>query len=134
MVFGVIAGVFTGLGMGGGTVLILLLTLFQNVEQKLAQSINLIFFIPASTVAIIYFIKNKQLKVKESIVLVISGILGALIGSKLSSNINGDLLRKFFSIFILLIACFEIYKFYMNNIRKPTKTNKKEKEWLKWNL
>ena len=46
--FGVISGIITAMGMGGGTILILLLTLFAGINQHNAQGINLIFFIPTS--------------------------------------------------------------------------------------
>ena len=45
IISGIIAGIFTGTGMGGGTVLILLLSIFGNLNQHYSQGINLIFFI-----------------------------------------------------------------------------------------
>ena len=59
---GFIAGMFTGLGLGGGSILALLLTLFFNVNQHLAQSTNIIFFIPSAIISIIINIKNKNIK------------------------------------------------------------------------
>ena len=59
---GLIAGIIGGLGMGGGTVLILLLTIFLNVEQNIAQGSNVVFFIPTAIAAIFIFIKNKKIK------------------------------------------------------------------------
>ena len=68
IIFGIIAGIVTGLGMGGGTILILLLSLFMGVEQHVAQATNLVFFIPTSIVAIITNIKQKYIdfKVRDS--------------------------------------------------------------------
>ena len=53
ILMGVIAGICTGLGLGGSSVLILLLTLFMNFEQHVAQATNLICFIPSAIVSII---------------------------------------------------------------------------------
>ena len=56
--FGFLGGVLGGMGMGGGTVLIPLLTVFLNVGQKTAQAINLIAFSPMAAVALFVHFKN----------------------------------------------------------------------------
>ncbi len=124
--FGIISGIATGLGLGGGTILVILLTIFQNIDQKLAQGINLVFFIPTSIVTLLFFIKNKQLKIKEikeNISIIIGGIIGAYLGANISSNFNNEVLKKIFAIFILLIALLEIYK-CINNKSKKIKNKK----------
>ena len=60
ILFGFIAGMVTGLGMGGGTILILLLSVFMGLEQHIAQATNLIFFIPTSLSAIFINLKQKN--------------------------------------------------------------------------
>ena len=46
ILIGIFAGIFSGIGMGGGTILIFLLTIFAKMEQHIAQATNLIYFIP----------------------------------------------------------------------------------------
>ena len=58
ILIGVISGIVSGTGMGGGTILIFLLTFMMGMEQHMAQATNLIFFIPTSIVAIIVNFKN----------------------------------------------------------------------------
>lgn len=58
-------GIISGIGMGGGTVLIFLLTFMLGIEQHIAQGANLIFFIPTSIVAIIVNFKNKNIDLKS---------------------------------------------------------------------
>ena len=58
ILIGMISGIISGTGMGGGTILIFLLTFMMGIEQHVAQATNLIFFIPTSIVAIIINIKN----------------------------------------------------------------------------
>ena len=53
ILIGMISGIVSGTGMGGGTILIFLLTFMMGIEQHVAQATNLIFFIPTSIVAII---------------------------------------------------------------------------------
>ena len=60
ILIGMISGIVSGTGMGGGTILIFLLTFMMGIEQHVSQATNLIFFIPTSIVAIIINIKNKN--------------------------------------------------------------------------
>lgn len=66
-------------GMGGGTILILLLNLFGNIEQHMVQGINLVFFIPTSIVAIYMNVKHKTIDYKLATVLIVFGIVGAIL-------------------------------------------------------
>lgn len=112
ILFGIISGIVTGLGMGGGTILILLLTLFNNFEQHIAQATNLVFFIPTSLAAIVTNLKNKNVDIKVTKVVSVFGIIGAIIGSAISNNISSNNLKKYFAIFLLIIAIYEIYRLY----------------------
>ena len=111
--------------MGGGTILILLLSIFMNLDQHVAQATNLIFFIPTAITSVIIGIKNKNINVKEAWVIVVSGIIGAIISANISSNLNVKILRKMFGAFLLLIAIYEIYSWfnmYIKNKKGHTKT------------
>lgn len=112
VIFGVISGIVTGLGMGGGTVLILLLSLFMGLEQHIAQATNLVFFIPTSLAAILTNLKQKNVDLKLAISISSFGIIGAIIGSIISDSISSENLKKYFAIFILIIAFHEIYELY----------------------
>ena len=61
IIIGSIAGVFSGIGMGGGTVLIVLLTIYVGLEQHIAQATNLIYFIPTAISAIIVSYREKNI-------------------------------------------------------------------------
>ncbi len=124
ILIGCASGTVAALGMGGGTVLILLLGIFSEMEQHLIQGTNLIFFIPTSITAIIMNVKNKTINYKKSFVIIIAGIIGAIIGSKLSFKIDNNSLKKYFGIFLLIIAGFEIY-FLIKQYRLEKKENNK---------
>ena len=64
ILFGLVSGIVAALGMGGGTILILLLSLFTEMKQHLIQGTNLIFFIPTSIVAIFMNVKEKRINYK----------------------------------------------------------------------
>ena len=109
---GVISGIVSGMGMGGGTILIFLLTFVCNIDQHIAQATNLIFFIPTSIIAIIVNIKNKNIDIKLGIYTAIFGILGAIIGANIAIYTDVNKLRKLFGIFLILIVLHEIYSIY----------------------
>lgn len=112
VIFGIISGIVTGLGMGGGTILILLLSLFMNLEQHVAQATNLVFFVPTAISAIIINIKQKNIDYKLAGIISTCGIIGAIIGAIISESISSNRLKKYFAVFILLIAIYEIFKLY----------------------
>ena len=107
---GLIAGTITGNGMGGGTILILILSIVLGLDQHTAQATNLIFFIPTSLSAIIVNFKNKLINWKMVVPIMICGIIGAIIGASISLNTDVSNLRKYFGIFIGIIAIIEIFE------------------------
>ena len=114
---GVISGIVGGLGMGGGTVLILFLSLFLNVEQHVAQSTNIIFFVPTAIAAIAVNLKNKNINLKIAIPICLWGILGAFVGACISMKMNMNMLRKCFGIFLILIAIYQTYEYIKDKKR-----------------
>ncbi len=83
---GFISGIVSGTGMGGGTILILCLSIFLGVEQKTAQATNLIFFVPTSLAAIYINIKQKKINLKISKTIILWGIVGAIIGATIAKK------------------------------------------------
>ena len=123
-IIGILSGIVSALGMGGGTILILLLGIFTNLEQHLVQWTNLIVFIPVSVIAILINIKNKKIDYKISFQIIIFGMIGAFIGSMLAFEFNNRILKKFFGIFLLIIGFLEICSF---KYRLPKKEDNKIK-------
>ena len=124
IIIGVISGIVSGTGMGGGTILIFLLTYLCNIEQHIAQATNLIFFIPTSIIAIIVNAKNRNIYVKLGIIISLYGILGAIIGANLSIHLDMKSLRKYFGIFLLIISAHEIYSIIKQYKKEKIDKNK----------
>ena len=122
---GILSGIISGTGMGGGTILIFLLMYVIGVDQHIAQATNLVFFIPTSIIAIIINLKNKNIALKSAVLVSVFGILGAIIGANISIKIDVNILRKCFGIFLTITAIHEIYtiiKLYkINKIRNNNK-------------
>ena len=117
ILMGIVSGIVTGTGMGGGTVLILLLTLLLKIPQHSVQAINLIFYVPTAITSIIINLKNKSIDFKLGFNIIIWGVLGSIMGAIISSKVNINMLRKCFGIFLLCIAIYEIYNYYIEYIK-----------------
>ena len=90
----------------------------------------MVFFIPTCVVAIVVNIRNRNINYKVAIPIIIAGIVGAIIGAKLSVNMPIKELRKYFGIFLVVVCVNEIYslkKEYINN-KKTNNKNIKNKE------
>ena len=122
VLIGLISGIISGTGMGGGTILILLLSIFMGLDQHVAQATNLVFFVPTAIAAIFISLKKKIIDLRAGVVVIIVGVVGATIGAIISSKMNVNLLKKFFGIFLLIIAIYEIYSWYKMYIKKKNKT------------
>lgn len=109
VLIGLVSGIVSGTGMGGGTILIFLLTFMNGLEQHVAQAANLIFFIPTSIIAIWVNIKNKNIDLKLGTIIIIFGIFGAIVGANLSIHTQVNQLKRYFGIFLAVIALHEIY-------------------------
>ena len=109
ILIGAISGIFSGIGMGGGTILIFLLNVFGGLEQHIAQATNLIYFIPTAISAIIVNYRDKNIETKLATNISVCGAIGAVIGAIISINLDVEKLSKIFGIFLVILAIHEIY-------------------------
>lgn len=110
ILIGALAGVISGMGIGGGTILIPALSFFLHTEQHIAQGVNLLYFIPTAIIALIVHIKNKKVDFKIAIPIILLGIVGAVGGSCLATVIKGGLLKRMFGVFLLAMGLYEFFK------------------------
>lgn len=127
ILIGILSGIVTSMGMGGGTILILLLTLFLNLDQKSAQEYNLIFFIPTAIMSIIIYIKQKQINIKLASIISFFGVMGAFLGWWIASKVQTEALKRCFAIFLIVITIYELYSFYKEYIKKKKRNNIKKR-------
>ena len=86
--------------------------MFDGLEQHVAQATNLVYFIPTAISAIIVNYKEKNIDTKLAKIISITGIIGAIIGAIISINTDVQKLRKFYGIFLAIIAIHEIYTLF----------------------
>ncbi len=101
-------GTFSGLGAGGGTLLIIWLTDAGNFPFPDARIINLLFFIPVAFTATIIHIIRKRISLKPLLPAILCGCLSCLFFSYLSRQWNMHFLRKSFGILLVFIAFKEL--------------------------
>ena len=95
-IISLIIAILSGMGVGGGGLLVIYLTLFENVEQIIAQGANLCFFVAAGVASTIYNIKKKKIVWKTTLILSASGLVFSLLGAWIAGIINPGILRKIF--------------------------------------
>ena len=100
---GIISGIITGLGMGGGSILILVLVNFMEVPQHIAQATNLVFFIPTAVIAVLIHIKNQNVEKKIAKKLFIPSVIGSGFGAYLTKFIEPESLKRYFGFFLLSV-------------------------------
>ena len=104
----VLAGFCTGIlsawGVGGGTLLLLLMTLFFGVAQADAMAINLLYFLPTAAMGLLYHRKNGLLDRAVLRSAVPWGTAAAAAGALAATAVDTDLLRRPFGIYLLLAA------------------------------
>ena len=103
-----LGAVIAALGMGGGSVLIIYLTVYLGLEQLTAQGINLVFFLPAAAIALIFHHKHGFIKWKVALPIAAIGLVGVYFGQMLAMRIGSHLLSKLFGGFLLIIGLREV--------------------------
>ena len=110
LIIGFLSGIISGMGIGGGTILIPALSIFLGYNQHISQNFNLIYFIPTAIIALFTHSKNGNIEKKILWKIILFGLIGALIGSIVAINLNADILRKCFGGFLLIMGIYEIFK------------------------
>lgn len=119
IIVGFLTGVLASMGLGGGFVLVVWLTLFMNVEQKTAQGINLLFFLPIALISLIIHIKNGLVDKKLVKKMALGGILGSVLGTLGSQLLDNSMLRMLFALFLLAFGLRELFSKSPEDEEKP---------------
>ena len=107
---GFLAGIAGSMGLGGGSVLIIYLTVFAGVEQLAAQGINLIFFLPTAAVAVFVYSKKGIIKWRKILPVMVLGAVGTLITGFWVGQLKAALIKKIFGFVIAVYGAFELFR------------------------
>ena len=116
---GALTGVLSGCGIGGGSLLVLWLTLFEGMPQFTAGGINLLYFLACAPAALVSHVKNRLIDRKAVLSCVPAGALTSLAAALLASHTDVSLLRRLFGVLLLVIGAKELFTKRKNTGTKP---------------
>ena len=107
---GLFSAVFGGMGIGGGMLLIPVLTFFTDLTQQQIQGINLLYFIPSAAAAVI--LPNTEGHIANSVLkpIILPSLPACAIGAFAAMAISAGSLRRLFAIFLLFVGISELFK------------------------
>ena len=107
---GAVTGILSGFGVGGGTLLLVYMTAFAGLDQRLAQGINLLYFIPAALLALPSHVKNGYIEKQILVPTISAGLICAALAAWIATGLEVKLLRKLFGVFLVLIGVRELFR------------------------
>lgn len=105
----IILGFLAGLGVGGGSLLMLWLTVVVGAEYPQARAINLLFFLPGALIATLFHCKQGRLDIKKLLPAIVLGCASAALFSLIGNRINTEFLKKCFGGLLLLTGLRELF-------------------------
>lgn len=109
LIVGTVLGFLTGLGIGGGSLLILWLTIVLGADPVAARGVNLLFFLPSAIIACIYRWKQGLIPWKKILPAILAGCFAAALFSWLSGFWDIELLKKLFGGLLILTGLRELF-------------------------
>lgn len=106
---GAILGFLAGLGVGGGSLLMLWLTVVLGTQYTTARTINLLFFIPTALISCFFRRKQNTLDFQKILPAMLCGTVSAAVFSLLSSHLELEMLKKLFGILLLITGLRELF-------------------------
>ncbi len=106
---GLVTGVLSGFGIGGGTLLLIYMTAFAGVPQNVAQGVNLLYFLPTAATALPAHIKNGDIDKQAAVPASVAGLLGTALAAWIATALDVELLHRFFGGFLIVIGLRELF-------------------------
>lgn len=101
---GLVCGVLSGYGIGGGSLLLIYMTHVGGMEQAIAQGVNLLYFLPTSAAALVSHVKNKLIDLGTVLRIALPGMVTAVLSALAASSLDSSLLRRLFGIFCVIVG------------------------------
>ncbi len=118
IIVGFLVAVLMGMGVGGGGLFVIFLTLCLNFGQINAQGTNLVFFILAIIASIFVHVKKRKIYFKQVLVMTLFGAVGSVIFSSLANHINPEIPRKMLGGLLVLGGAYSIYNTFKKEKQK----------------
>ncbi len=108
IVVAAILGTLAGMGVGGGSLLIIWLTMVLGMEPQTARAINLMFFVPSALIATFMRWKHNAQEWKTILPGILAGCTAAIITTIISRNMDTDHLKRLFGILLIAVGIKEV--------------------------
>ena len=109
-VVGALSGVIASMGLGGGFVLLIWLTLHDGMHQRQAQGVNLLFFLPIALISVVMHLRSGLIDKRLVLAMIPGGVAGAVLGALASQMVGNDILRKIYAVFLLFFGLRELFR------------------------
>jgi len=106
---GVLLGFLAGLGIGGGSLLMLWLTVVLNFAYPTARAINLLFFLAAAGGVSLLRLRRRSIDLKSALPAILSGCLLAVLSSWVGKSLDLDWIKKCFGVLLLVTGLREVF-------------------------
>ena len=107
---GTATGILSAGGVGGGTLLLLVMTLFLGVDQRTARGINLLYFLPTAGAGLLFHRKAGMLDKQALRQAVPWGVATAALGAWCATAMDTELLRRPFGVYLLVMGVITLIK------------------------
>lgn len=106
---GLVLGILAGLGTGGGSLLLLWLTLVQGIDSEIARTVNLLFFLASAGIVSILRLKKGNLSTRKILPGILAGCVAAAGFSILGRYLDTSLLKKAFGVLLIITGVRELF-------------------------
>ena len=103
-----VVAALSGMGVGGGGLFVIFLSIFTSTPQLAAQGMNLLFFLFSASASVLVHLTKRRIYPLIVLVLALSGIAGSLGGTLLSGVIHPNMLRKIFGVMLVITGIFSL--------------------------
>jgi len=104
----VVLGFLAGLGVGGGSLLMLWLTMVAQVDHSIARTINLLFFLPSAAIATFFHRKQGTVDFQKILPAIICGCISAGVFTLIGTHLNTELVKKLFGGLLIMTGIHEL--------------------------
>lgn len=125
IIVGALIAVFSGMGVGGGGLFAVYLSVFTDVPQLAVQGYNLLFFLFSSGASVTLQLFRRKIPFFAVGIMIGAGILGALAGAALTDVVPSDWLRRIFGIMLVSGGIVSLKKYSQN---RSTESSRKEEK------
>ncbi len=110
LIISAVTGILSGWGVGGGTLLLIIMTAILKIDSEYARTVNLLYFFPASSGALIFHIKNRLIPKRVFFLCAASGVPFAALFAFLSFSLSAGLMQKLFGAYLIFTGIREFFK------------------------